>query len=640
MWYLKYIIIFNLLIFSFGSFSSDNLTNIFRIKEIGSDSLLGHCTGFLDEKEKRFLTAGHCFHKKGFTVISESGENILDIKLDRIGLATSKIGLLDISGAILTDTEIQILKNSFSIEIKRHRGYQIIGYPMYRRNKPITNITCKRVISDVFREKMENSMGIENLTCISPDGNSTEDSINELTYDMVKGLSGSPVFYFGKLIGVAFHFMEERDLNKKVFKIVKISEIERLVPYPFAWKYFGLDRGVFEEKKLPNKVRLDISLKLLLNKEFNGRKFLEIKDIEDFNDGKWRFSFIDGAIVDIDSSSYLSTTGKMINAIKIKLPFKKHSLNWPLEMKEEESQLGNLMAQFQRYYSGYSYFHGGCDIVAKEGKEIKSPVRGNIEGLFYTYSPTENGYFKKFVIPWGKHYGKEEARDSYFEIAVITEDGYRFEFHHVDPNNLSTAIKKKISNGGTVEVGDILGKVKSFHSKVKDLPYDHIHYNIIDPKGKRINCEWVSELVKDELNPIINNIYAIHPKTGLAHIVEDGQLLDFRPLEIIVDSKDYKNDKGYEHQPHFIEMTFKNGESSIWDFRQSLIQDNGIAPPIFNFFAEKIKSTAGDIIYTSGDYKNFIFLNRFKLNDKMTGEFFVRVKDAKGNETLFRAIIP
>lgn len=635
---LSAILLFAVLLISQSSFGGDYLSSVYRIKDVGDTSQLGHCTGFLDEKGKRFLTAGHCFHRKGFVVIDDEGNEILQLALDRILMMASRIGLLDIAGAELTDEEVAILKNTFPLHADQYRDYQIFGYPEFRRDKPLTKINCSEVVTPLFREKMERSMGIVNLSCVAFDEEGNE--INELTYEMVRGASGSPVFYGQELIGVAFHFMNERDVGQNVLKLIKLSEITQMLPYETAWQRFNLRRTIFEEAKLPNRVRSSINMRLAMNPNLRGIQFQDILDMVKMENGMWNMITTGGQEVELNPRDFSSTVSKMMDAAENKLAIEKHSLAWPLNMANWQNKLGNTMAQFQQYYYGYSYFHGGCDLVSEAGQNVTTPVAGRVEAGFYGYIQIKDGYFKKLWIPWGEHVGRDDARDSYFEVAVINADGYRFEFHHIDPNNLPEGLIAKVEAGGSVEAGEVIGVVKSFHSEVKDLPYDHIHYNIIDPKGERVNCEHVSELLADNHAPVINEVYGIHPETGRAHPLTAGQRLYFRPIEIIVKAKDQKNDQLYLHQVPLLELKFEGQRASLWDFRQRLLLPNLVRPVLFDLYAERIQTANGETFYTRGDYDHFDFFHRFSLSDEQRGSFTITAEDVKGNKTEFRAFIP
>jgi hypothetical protein len=232
-------------------------------------------------------------------------------------------------------------------------------------------------------------------------------------------------------------------------------------------------------------------------------------------------------------------------------------------------------------------------------------------------------------IPYGEHQGKEEARADYFEVAVIDEYGYRYEFHHVDSENLPEVVLEKLRSGQPVEAGSVVGFVKGFHSKVKGADYHHIHYNVVSPGGVRMNPEWLSELLDDSIAPSLVGLFAKHPD-GSYREVQPGQRLNFLPAGFLVNAFDQKDDQFYIHQPHFMALEYEGRQVFAWDFEYALWQPNDERPKIFDFFQEKFKLQE-QTIYTEGDYDKFNFFNRLDPPLLGPGRVVVKIRDLSGN---------
>lgn len=323
---------------------------------------------------------------------------------------------------------------------------------------------------------------------------------------------------------------------------------------------------------------------------------------------------------------------------KLKLPYKKHALDWPVKFEDGINSIGNLLAQYQSYeYSYRDYFHGGCDLVTKAQEKIIAPTSGYVEAGFYSYSPLGNGHFQKHWIPLQDSAGKE-TDNNYFEVAIIDKHGYRFEFHHVDPTSLTPKLIKSIYNRSYVEAGTELGEVKSWFWLHHNKSYHHVHYNVIAPSGVELNCEWLSRPLKDDVAPVINKVYAMI--TGIAFEVKDKEAIFRQPKELVIDLYDQKNNNPFMHQPHFIELKVESGRTFTWDFQKALVLKNGMKPNITDYFSLELANTHGEVVKTMGNYSEFKSLVKIPIDPNDFGQFVITVKDAMGNEAKFTGSLP
>src|SRR6185312_1912041 len=133
-----------------------------------------------------------------------------------------------------------------------------------------------------------------------------------------------------------------------------------------------------------------------------------------------------------------------------------HSLPWPVRFQDAEHTLGNVMNQYQPF--GDPYYHGGDDLRVDAGAGVSAPVAGRLEAGAYSYAARADGSLEKYWKPW-----PQTGDPTYFEVAVISDDGLRFEFHHVDRDSLPAAIVAKLdAGGGRVEKGELLGRAVEF----------------------------------------------------------------------------------------------------------------------------------------------------------------------------------
>lgn len=344
----------------------------------------------------------------------------------------------------------------------------------------------------------------------------------------------------------------------------------------------------------------------------------------------FRFLFLSSALF------WLSAVG--VAKAEISLPYEPNSLRWPVDLQSPNNLLGNVLAQYQHYYDSQNrYFHGGCDLVVNGDDTVFSPVSGRVEAGYYNYRYPEHGHPEKIWHSLGSP--QAESSDfrkfmtGYFEVAIIDDNGFRFELHHIDRDSVSAELFRRVKTGEKILAGTPIGKVYDLGMKTNGQNYKHIHYNIISPEGLRVNCEWVSESLNDTISPSILAVYALY-EDGKSVKVESGSKIE-KPLEFAVQIEDIKNDNPFIHQPHIINIKFDSNTSFEWDFSKSLSLPDSSRPNLFDFFVEKIELKSGEIIETTGDYKNFIFLNRLPVAEGVIENYEIQVQDANGNRTSF-----
>lgn len=294
-----------------------------------------------------------------------------------------------------------------------------------------------------------------------------------------------------------------------------------------------------------------------------------------------------------------------------------HEFAWPVAFASASETLGNVMAQFQPF-DNPAYWHGGIDIRTQTAFELRTPVGGRIEAGHYSYSTNADGSMTKFFKPW-----PASGLATYFEVAVIRDDGLRFEYHHVDRARLPQAIISMLNRGGArVDAGTELGFAVPFSAS-----YTHIHYNVILPSGVRVNPEYLSTLIPDHFAPQI---------IAAAAVMRSGRTepltapLTETPAEFIIATIDKLDLGPYEHPPAAARVIFENGVETLWDFRQSLTDSDGTFPVLSEYFLDKI-TLAGRTFRTTGGYGTGLSLVRLKTPVGAAGKFSIALVDQSGN---------
>lgn len=305
------------------------------------------------------------------------------------------------------------------------------------------------------------------------------------------------------------------------------------------------------------------------------------------------------------------------------IPWVAHTLPWPVQFQDAAHTLGNAMNEFQPF--GSPYFHGGCDLRVAKRAQVVSPVAGKLEAGHYDYTNNPDGSMTKYFKPW-----PASGDSTYFEVAVVTPEGNRFEFHHMNRDRLPKAIVDLLNQGGAeVAAGTLLGEAIVWPGG----DYHHIHYNVIDPHGVRINPEFVSPLIVDTQAPQVKDALAVFPG-GRIQSFGTGTFQQ-APQEFVVAVVDRKDGNSYEQPPVLAEVRFDSGAHAGWDFSAFLGRADGSWPPLWDFFKESIRSPSLGWIQTEGGYGLGTSLVRIPVPAGARGRFTLVLADMAGNQTTF-----
>jgi len=306
-----------------------------------------------------------------------------------------------------------------------------------------------------------------------------------------------------------------------------------------------------------------------------------------------------------------------------------HNLSWPVQFQDASQTIAQNYLNFQEYGGG-AYFHKGCDLRSPAGSTVTAPVTGVLEGGYYSYGNNPDGSETKMWIPWnGKaHY------DPYFELALVTPDGYRFELHHVDSENLPASTVEALNKGGvTVPAGAQIGKVLPWPDGV----YNHIHYNIFRQDEVILNPEAYSVQVPDHVAPTIYGVYGIKTDGSVIE-AKAGQSVAGPLTEFVIATTETRDQSIYVQTPPFVGIKFNSGFTTFWDFREKLLSSDGQWPDIRNVFLPALLTPSGQRLETFGQYGKGLFLMRLKVAGQ-SGPFSIKVGDTAGNFATFEGTV-
>jgi hypothetical protein len=319
---------------------------------------------------------------------------------------------------------------------------------------------------------------------------------------------------------------------------------------------------------------------------------------------------------------------RIINAPQSMDKYRANQLPWPFELPFKDGFIGNNFAQYQPYViAGY---HGGSDMVLESDSWIYAPVNGLLEAGHYAYTDNPDGSRIKHWKPW-----PQAGDPNYFELAVIDNEGNRFELHHVDRATLPKEVVAGLNQGNfKVSMGAKLGRVvdwgMSFH-------YDHVHVNIHDQQGNWYNPEHFFKMLPDTIQPKCK-IMAID-NTKKSVWVTPGFKLTPNIVNFVALVSDQKLDNHFSQVPVYFELKFDQGDLFFWDFRRNLISSDAKFADIRQVYAQATRLPTGQSMrQPTGYYPNDVqFLVNLPIpSNTGTGQFQISVQDMAGNSCIVR----
>jgi len=182
---------------------------------------------------------------------------------------------------------------------------------------------------------------------------------------------------------------------------------------------------------------------------------------------------------------------------------------WPLS--SEPIRVMNTLSTLQ-HYGPKAGFHHGLDLRKAAGTPVFAPVTGKVS----------TGYYYRRKTPYT------------YEVAVKTKEGRRWEFHHLAPDTVPEAVEEKAAAGGTVEAGELLGRI--YDASAMDIP-PHVHINVVGADGYYLNPLRFLPPLPDETAPTIRGVYL---ESGKGDAVRLGERTEVAPAshELVLDAYD------------------------------------------------------------------------------------------------------
>jgi len=319
-----------------------------------------------------------------------------------------------------------------------------------------------------------------------------------------------------------------------------------------------------------------------------------------------------------------------------------HSFLWPLPSAENLTH-PHFGANFpQAQWMGAHYFHAGLDLIADHGTPVQATVSGFIEAGYYSYEDRPHGhyYLNKTFIPLRETLSSNHGKDIHpfrFEVAIIDNDGFRHEYHHIDPSSLSVELRGKILRRGRVQKGETIGNVMGISEIEPGRTYDHIHYNVVSPSGIHLNPMLFTPAVPDQSPPTIQNVYySLNKKcqTGIGDLFGSTQELVPGGTDLIlIKASDRIEGNPFSLGLHKFSVTYSR--APLNSFSYDFIQDLFLIDELIDYrkvYHKRFCLEAGmDRPIQIQGSTNREFYYRVPVPEGYAGEIEVSVEDFVGN---------
>ncbi len=155
-----------------------------------------------------------------------------------------------------------------------------------------------------------------------------------------------------------------------------------------------------------------------------------------------------------------------------------HAYPWPHPVLS----IGHNTASFQ-HYGGSPYFHHGLDIRADAGTDVFASTGGKVVNI-ENYMPG----------------------DAYWEVAILDDDGFLWQYHHVDRDSIPAAIHAAYRSGEPIAAGSKVGEIYYWPVTTFGERYHHVHLNVLGQDGIYLNPFNFLERLPDDQAPEIVEI--------------------------------------------------------------------------------------------------------------------------------------
>ena len=212
--------------------------------------------------------------------------------------------------------------------------------------------------------------------------------------------------------------------------------------------------------------------------------------------------------------------------------------NWPFDILS----IGHTMASYQQYGFSGAYFHHGLDIRGQSGTTVLASRGGK-------------------VVNVGNYGGGSRL---YWEVAILDDDGFLWQYHHVDHESIPQEVKDAFANGGRIADGAKIGEIVDWPVSAYGERYHHIHLNVLGADGVYLNPFNFLKVLPDEKDPKILKMGLLNSKRKVVSKSEIGG-----DYALYVETSDLILHNYFSVPPHSIAFKIDKGPwIDHWTFNQ------------------------------------------------------------------------
>ena len=289
---------------------------------------------------------------------------------------------------------------------------------------------------------------------------------------------------------------------------------------------------------------------------------------------------------------------------------------WPFRPQNEPHPVGHTVLSFQDYspLSGDEYFHPGVDIIMPENSVVYNILPGRV--VKYDYYDLSGGTNKDRM---------------YFEVVIETQNGLTLQYHHIDPDSVSDAVKAAKESDEVLWAGYEIGSIVSWpvvETGYSNEPFHHLHLNIFTRDLLPLNGLQMLIPHPDDIPPVIETVTLVN---GAVSAVLDPAALS-ADFHVVFEGSDMLDDNVWPLPPRRYAVTVKDEKG------KTLLERNGydylaaLSPVKEDFVCSYyLCGTAG--MSTKGDYgTRAMFVNVTAFDEAGTPAPPIAVKELGSGE--------
>lgn len=214
-------------------------------------------------------------------------------------------------------------------------------------------------------------------------------------------------------------------------------------------------------------------------------------------------------------------------------PYVEPPPRWPYD-ESMPIDIMNTVSTLQ-YYGPYLGFHHGVDTRAPAATPVYAPASGVVATRYY--------YVAKL--------------DYTYEVSITTDDGLRWEVHHIDKPTIPQEIEDLAAQEARIEAGTYLGTV--YDGALIGVE-SHIHINVLDEEAYYLNPLRFLPEVLDDLAPSFNEVYLLREDGDAYQLASDCTVTaDPDRCILVLDAHDDINGSSWEHSLYQLDFYVQVG---------------------------------------------------------------------------------